>query len=323
VKWRLLGVLLWFTAAFFVSHAQSNAPVRIIFDTDFAPDVDDVGALAILHVLANQGATEILGVVLSSTDVYAARAVDTINTYYGRPDIPIGVPYENGGRVSSPYTFELAADFENDLVGAPDSVALYRELLAGADNQSITIVSVGFLNNLARLLESSPDEWSPLDGKQLVTQKVKQLVVMGGHYPDSAEHPDGKEYNFAYDPLATLKVATWWTTPIVFAGFETGVDIMTGAVLQTQTSEGNPVRRAYLLYTGGDNRNSWDLVAVLFAVRGEGTLWTLSDEGINEIGTNGSNLWSTRKNAHHRYLIQVGLNTEIERVLDELLVVGG
>jgi len=30
-------------------------PVKIIFDTDFGPDYDDVGALAFLHAMADSG----------------------------------------------------------------------------------------------------------------------------------------------------------------------------------------------------------------------------------------------------------------------------
>ena len=37
--------------------------VHIIYDTDFGMDVDDVGALALLHVLEDKGELELLGVV--------------------------------------------------------------------------------------------------------------------------------------------------------------------------------------------------------------------------------------------------------------------
>jgi hypothetical protein len=76
----------------FLVNAQ-GVPV-IILDTDFAADVDDVGALAILNAMADSGEADILGVMISSGDYYALRAVDTINTYYGRPDIPIGATWD-------------------------------------------------------------------------------------------------------------------------------------------------------------------------------------------------------------------------------------
>jgi len=40
----------------------SDAPAKIIYETDMCADVDDVGGLAILHAFANQGKAEILAV---------------------------------------------------------------------------------------------------------------------------------------------------------------------------------------------------------------------------------------------------------------------
>ena len=35
--------------------APKKQPVSLIFDTDMAPDYDDVGAMAVLHALADSG----------------------------------------------------------------------------------------------------------------------------------------------------------------------------------------------------------------------------------------------------------------------------
>ena len=72
------------------------APVDVIFDTDMALDVDDVGALALLHALADRGEARLLAIGISETarhdnGVWAAPMADVIDTYFGRPDIPIGV----------------------------------------------------------------------------------------------------------------------------------------------------------------------------------------------------------------------------------------
>ena len=63
---------------------------KIIFDTDVGGDVDDAGALAVLHALADRKEIEILaiGVVIGHED--AVPYVDAVNTWYGRPDLPIG-----------------------------------------------------------------------------------------------------------------------------------------------------------------------------------------------------------------------------------------
>ncbi|PYQ48819.1 MAG: hypothetical protein DMF78_20345, partial [Acidobacteria bacterium] len=70
--------------------AAAGPPVRIVFDTDMASDVDDVGALASLHALASLGEAQILAIGISSRNEHVGPCVDAIDTWYGRPDIPIG-----------------------------------------------------------------------------------------------------------------------------------------------------------------------------------------------------------------------------------------
>ena len=84
------------------------------------------------------------------------------------------------------YASKLAYHFPHvlqDATRAPNPVDLYRRTLSGAQNGSITIVSIGFFDNLSALLDSEPDSYSNLTGKELITAKVKELVIMGGDYP--------------------------------------------------------------------------------------------------------------------------------------------
>lgn len=53
---------------------------------------------------------------------------------------------------------------------------LYTRILESAENNSVTIISLGFLTNLATLLESS-------NRLSLIKSKVRKLVVMNGTYP--------------------------------------------------------------------------------------------------------------------------------------------
>src|ERR1041384_5305009 len=94
----------------------ADPPVKVIFDTDMAADVDDVGALAILHALADLGEAEILAVGISSRNEHVGPCVDAINTWYGRPDIPIG--YQRGLQVGYPKdTGELTESKYAEAVG--------------------------------------------------------------------------------------------------------------------------------------------------------------------------------------------------------------
>ncbi|HUV29009.1 MAG TPA: nucleoside hydrolase, partial [Anaerolineales bacterium] len=277
---------------------------QIILDTDFAGDVDDVGALAILQAYADNGQVDILGVMISSGNHYAPRAVDAINTYYGRPDIPIGITWSPSVSIQSRYTLDIALDFPNDIDVIPNAIDLYREILASKPDKSVIIVSVGFLTNLQGLLSSKPDENSTLNGIDLVSAKVAYLVTMGGYYPNSKDHPDKKEYNFALDPAATNYVVTNWPTPIFFSGYEIGEDIITGTSLD-ETAPDNPVRVAYKLYTGGRGRSSWDLTAVHFAVGNNKNVWQLIGPGINQTLPNGANYWKEIADGQHYYLRNV------------------
>ena len=299
--------------------SSTGAPVPIIFDTDFGPDVDDAGALAILHAMADRGEAEILGIMVSTSgDFDGPRAIDVVNTYYGRPDIPIGLSDPSAPMFNSPYTAQIGSSFESEEVPNPSATSLYRQLLAAQADKSVTIVSVGFKSNLDDLLLSGPDEFSPLNGADLVAEKVKLWVAMAGQFPNSYHHPHGGEFNLLVDLRASIITTALWPTPIVFSGFEVGSTIMTGGVLQVAVSEDNPVREAYRLYTGGDNRQSWDLTAVWYAVRGATDFFDTCFGRI-EVEADGHNAWDPNARGH-AYL---SMNVEPELVakaLDELLV---
>src|SRR5688572_14581754 len=111
---------------------------------------------------------------------------------------------------------------------------------------------------------------------------------MGGRYPTSTMQPK-PEFNFGYtwtkrgpdgrpagDPrVKTLAarsasfVVANWPTPILFSGVEIGTPVRTGGTLSTRTPPDNPIRMVYEAFGGpGKTRESWDLTAVLAAVRG-------------------------------------------------------
>src|SRR5690606_3331595 len=137
----------------------------------------------------------------------SAGAIDAINTYYGRPDIPIGVIRErNGVKLKSKYTKALANEFPNDfnVAEAKDALFLYRDLLEQQPDRSVVIVTVGYLTNIKDLLQL-PAESGHLSGIELIKRKVQTWVCMGGNftgYPAVDDLTLGNE-NFVRDPLAT------------------------------------------------------------------------------------------------------------------------
>ncbi len=310
-------------------------PAEIILDVDLAEDVDDAGALAVLHALADRGEAEILAGVVSSRNEAVIPCLDAINTWYGRPDLPIGYQrgleygYRNTKDASrdtpSAYAAPVAKAFPHDLKrsgDAPEAVDLIRQVLASQSDGSVTIVSVGFLVNMANLLDSRPDRHSPSDGEALVKQKVKQWICMGGIFPGGTFPDGGGEYNVMWDTKASVRAINDWPTPIVFSGFEIGARLKVGAQLR-ETSENNPVRSCYQQYNGLQPRESWDLTAVLFAVRGERDYWRLSEPGfclMHHRVTHGYNEWIPTPKKQHRYLIEKMPPAELGRVIEDLLI---
>jgi hypothetical protein len=332
----ILGRALACVALFCLPALSLNAaPVPVIFDTDMAEDVDDAGALAVLHALANNGEAEILATMISARNEWVGPCLDAINTFYGRPEIPIGnvrglqagypTGPDSGKSTPSNYAEPVAKNFPHRLhrsSDAPDAAALYRKILAAQPDGSVVIVTVGFLTNLKNLLDSTKDDSSPLTGEGLVRQKVRLWVCMGGKFPDGRFENGGGEYNVSYDTVAAVRAINDWPTPVVFSGFEIGARIKTGGRLSS-TPESNPVRACYQHYNGLKPRESWDHTAVLFGVRGERDYWTLSEPGFclmhARVGS-GYNEWIPTGKKSHRYLVEKMPSADVGKVIEDLML---
>ena len=301
----------------------TEAPVPVIFDTDMDTDCDDAGALAMLHALADAGEVRILATVVSSKYPYSAPCVEAINRYHGRPDLPIGVPKGKGASTSrgSRYAQKIDAAYETSLRtgdDAPCAAQVYRRVLAGQPDASVVVVTVGYLTNLRDLLETAPDEISPLSGLELVRKKVKSWSCMGGRYPEERNpRPNG---NFKPDPESAVMVAAKWPGPIFFSG--DGQRIQTGRRLRSETPPSNPTRRVYEHYLGDrPTRPSWDQVALLYAVRPGADCWEVQAEGYNHIFPDGTNAWRSEPDAprHRLVAIRAESREEVAELIDRLM----
>src|SRR4051812_14748151 len=167
------------------STTPATQPVKILFDTDMQTDCDDAAALSLLHVLADKGEAEILATVVSVKSPWSAACVDAINTYYGRPDLPIGIVKRGGVENPSKYARAVAEacphDLKPDADAIPDAVDVYRRVLEAQPDASVVVVTVGYLTNLRNLLEAKADRGRP-GGRDLVAKKVKLWVCMGGNF---------------------------------------------------------------------------------------------------------------------------------------------
>ena len=80
-----------------------------------------------------------------------------------------------------------------------NAVELYREVLSEQFDSRVVIITTGFMTNLAALIISEPGDFSALNGLELVNQKVKRWVSMGGGFPGT-----GGEFNFNCDVAVTF-----------------------------------------------------------------------------------------------------------------------
>jgi hypothetical protein len=237
--------------------------IPVIYETDLTLDVDDVGALAVLHGLQTEERVNLLGVCYNEVHPLAPGVIDAINTYYHRGAIPIGIyrkiltdpdPSDYYGKDRNYDVDNMAHDPFDNMVA--EAVEVYKHLLKKQADSSVVIISVGFLNNLHDLLADP-------EGFELVKSKVKLLAVMGGLNNDG--------FNFTRHDLVdqTQYVLENWPTTLITT--HAGGDMITGETLTSKTPIHNPVRRAYELewHQGPDiGRSSWDQVTTMYAIFG-------------------------------------------------------
>jgi inosine-uridine nucleoside N-ribohydrolase len=299
-------------------------PVDLIFDTDMGPDYDDVGALALLHALADSGQVKLLAVVSSNRDERAVPCIEVINTFFGRPGLPSGAPKSEGGvslttwhRVK--WTDVLPEKYPHRTAktsDAPDAVKVYRQILGRQPDNSVVICTAGFFTNLKDLLLSGADEYSPLTGRELVERKVKRLVSMAGLFPE------GKEFNVYCDAPASVIVMEQWPTEIVLSGFEIGNVIFTGKQLVQSPVKNSPVKEAYeLCFAEGDpdGRMSWDLTAALVAVKGYEPYFS-PERGAMSVNGEGYNYWTPSAGGKHVRLIAKLPPAQLAAILEKYLI---
>jgi hypothetical protein len=322
----LVGAALSGLAAAASPGPALRPPVNIIFDTDMGGDCDDVGALFILHGAVERGEARLLATMGCVSDDAIAPALDAINTWFGRPEIPVGTLKDSGFLAGPHYTSEIARRFPHKFSHGkeyPDAVALYRQILAKQPDGSVVVVAVGPLRNLANLLKSRPDEASPLDGAALVAKKVRRLDVMGGTYSPSAKKKEG-EWNFAQDPAAAALVCSTWPTPVLFNG--EGGSTCSGRRVTYEMPEHNPLTMAYRHYPGvgfAGDRLSWDPISCLVAVRGAAPWYRVVSGGVNVTdAATGINTWQAAEGRGHSYLVLQSRKAEVERALEDMMVAG-
>ncbi|WP_350286109.1 hypothetical protein [uncultured Croceitalea sp.] len=337
----------------FSTHSILNAQKKIILDTDPSADPDDVGCMAMLHNMATNGECEILAIINSTHYKQSSLSISAINEFYNRKAIPVGDYKGYKAKIESPkenYDYHLARVYPRSLmswIDAIDGVSLYREILASADDTSITIVIIGTMHNFYDLLKSEGDQFSSLNGIELVRRKVQQVVTMGGNFIDGKGFDrtnwGGSETLCNYTNWSCLNternqmcqyVIEHCPSPFIASGWEVGCgdyynanygNVITGQNLRTLDST-HVLRRSYEYHflTRGEteniSRHSNDQCALHYAVRGESNNYTAFTNGKITLSEDGACNWDNSINMFQGYIQKSRDKDSIAREIESLMM---
>ena len=282
------NIIFWFFIAVMIvvsscsdddTKEATKEPVPVmILDTDVASSADDLVTLSCLYHLADKGRINLAAIMVNRNGDVNAKMVDIMNTYYKHQEVEIGVTHSGPEnpmvwidywKMCEPRKYADEPVFARSLSDAeisslPEAAKLYRKILGRSEDNSVVILSIGFANNLARLLESQADEYSPLDGVELVRRKVKGIYLQAGHYGVAME-PD---YNFKSDPENAIKFMDKCPAPMYFSPQEAGdyFNYAPEAVLADLKAAGmsdGPLYHCYKHHDCDTGQRMWDVMPLL------------------------------------------------------------
>ncbi len=283
---------------------------KFILGTDWWTDCDDAVAIRLLARAHRAGDIALLGIGINACMEHSAASLDGFLNTEGIDGIPIGID-----RRATDFEGIEAVRYQKNLIkyatryrsnaDAVDAVRLYRRLLAESDGE-VEIAEIGFLQVLAELIESAPDDISPKSGVELLREKVSRIWIMAGKWDEIG----GKEHNFCNNHRsrkAGEAVCAECPVPITFLGFEVGFDVITGNELE----DDDALRRVLCDHGSSHGRSSWDpMLALLAAIGDEERAGYDFVSGTARVDpSDGSNYFTAAHDGLHRYVIKKKDNT--------------
>lgn len=312
---RLLIMFMVVASMMLMSYCKEQQPIvpLVILDTDIGSSTDDLFSLEMLYRYQELGKCQLLGVVVNREGEANARFADVMNTYFGHGDIPIGL-VRNGikePRVWIDYAHVATTVVDggqpmfsrqiNDYSNLPDGWQLYRRLLATQPDHSVSIVSVGFVTCLAQLLTSEADEYSPLNGVELVRRKVKCIYLQGGVFGEALE-PD---FNFAQGIEFSKTLFQLWPQEVdmVFSPMEVGQEIEytpEQVIADVSWTDVHPIKQVYMQCDCNTGQRMWDPMSAINAVEGD-SLFSFSERGSVQLTDKAETIFTPSPTGNCRY----------------------
>lgn len=299
---------------------------KVIFDTDLGNDIDDVLALQMVINYDKAGLIDLSAVTISKCNPHSISFVDGFLRYNGYHDMPLGYAYDGVNPEDHMYLLPtLAAEYKGKKLlhpvqsidsGIEEGHIQIRKQLAQAADSSAVLVAVGPLTNIARLLLSEPDKISPLNGIDLVRQKVRSVSIMSGNMAEETA-----EWNVLQDLEATKVVYEKCPVSLIVSGFEVGSKILyphQSILNDFGNPAANPLCVAYQHYAEMPyDRQCWDLTSVYDAFDADRSIYKHSEHGTIHIDEKGISRFKPHPNGLHQYLIVD--DADVERAVKELV----
>ena len=239
---------------------------EFIIGTDWWTDCDDAVAMRIAARAHKNEEIKILGVGINACMEYSVSSLKYFFEAEGVFDLPYGIDHDAtdyGGTPSYQKNLSKLSDSNFSNFDAMSAVGLYRKLLSGAAGK-VEIVEIGFPQILSGLLLSHPDGFSPLNGYDLVKEKVSKIWMMAGKW----DVQGGREHNFektARSRNAAEIFCRLCPVPTTFLGFEIGVSVISGGEL----AHDDLLYKVLCDHGSKNGRSSWDPMLMLMAVIGD------------------------------------------------------
>lgn len=274
-----------------------------ILGTDWWTDCDDVVAVRILSRAVKSGQIHLAGIAINACMEVSAPSLDGFLRQEGLSGIPIGLDQTAvnfGGTPSYQHGIVQRCNtgFHNE--DAEDALRLYRKILSQAQTP-VEIIEIGFLQVIATLLESQPDDISDKTGLELVQEKVSHFWVMAGKWDQNGE----KEHNFCLNPRTRTAARIFCEkcpVPVTFLGFEVGVDVISGSHLNAD----DPLYQVMCDHGSFHGRSSWDPMLVQLALTGDpqaaGYDFVQGTASVEE--ETGCNFFAESPHGLHRYVVR-------------------
>lgn len=310
---------------------QKSEPVKMILDSDFGSSTDDLFLLMMLNHYIDDGLVDLKGIVVDREGEKNAQLVDIFNNYYGHPEIPIGlerngvknprcfIPYNGIVDLKDSQGYPLFKRTQ-DVSQLPDGYKLYRRLLSESDDHSVVVVAVGFVTTLATLFESGADEYSPLNGTDLFSKKVKAVYIQSGRF-ESGDSLSGYNMRAASKQSAVFYERLPRNVDLIMSPSNIG-DLMNylpkDVLVDLSYTDYNPIKAVYTNYTCDTGQRMWDTNCLMNAVLGDSE-YNLSPRGYVKFIDKGEEslmLFTPDPNGNARYQLPGDTYFAEEKLMD-------